>query len=248
MAGQVVLITGGTRGIGRAVALRLARRQPAHIVVAYNSDHAAARETVATLKNAEVNASSVPLDVGDDKLLKALFDDIGEQFGRLDIFISNAARSTFRPAVDLSKRHWERVVELNATAFLIGAQCCRPLMQKGGRIVAMSSLGARQYVPNYTALGAAKATIEALVRYLAVELAPDGINVNGVCGGFIDTDSTRMLPDFEQAASLVAERTPAGRIGRPEDLAGVVSFLCSPESDWIRGQTLVADGGYSIVG
>ena len=163
------------------------------------------------------------------------------------MFIANAARTVFQPALTLDARSWRRTVQINAEAFLLGAQLAAPLMRRngGGRVIGLSSLGSRYYVPSYAALGAAKAAIESLARYLAVELAPD-INVNVVCGGFVDTDSMRMVPDYDTVVRTVAEQTPARRVGRPEDLAAIVAFLCSAESDWIRGQTLVADGGFSL--
>jgi enoyl-[acyl-carrier protein] reductase III len=248
LEGQVILVTGGSRGIGRAIALRLARERPRQIVVAYCSNHTAARQTVADLEALGVAAAAIPTEVSREDLLAALFDQVGERWGRLDVFVSNAARTAFAPALELSARSWQRTLDLNARAFLLGAQRAAGLMADGGgRIIGLSSLGSRYYVPNYAALGVAKAAIESLTRYLAVELAPRGINVNVVCGGFIDTDSTRMVPDHGRVVAEVLARTPAGRVGQPEDLAGVVAFLCSPDADWIRGQTLVADGGFSLV-
>ena len=245
--GRVILITGGTRGIGRAIALRLARERPRQIVVAYCSNHAAARQTVAELEALGVPAASIPTEVSREELLAQLFEQVRERWGRLDVFVSNAARTAFTPTLDLSSRSWQRTLDINARAFLLGAQHAARLMEEGGRIIGLSSLGSRYYVPNYAALGVAKAAIETLARYLAVELAPRGINVNVVCGGFIDTDSTRMVPDHAHVVEQVVARTPAGRMGRPEDLAGIVAFLCSPDSDWIRGQTLIADGGFSLL-
>jgi enoyl-[acyl-carrier protein] reductase III len=249
MKDQIVLITGASRGIGRAIALRLAREGPAHIVVGYCSDYQSALRTTSDLAALGVEASAARVDVGQEDLVQQLFDGVRERFGRLDVFVSNAARTALRPAVELSAHAWQRIMDINARAFLLGARHAAALMRPngGGRIVAISSLGSRFSVPGYAALGAAKATIEALARYLAAELAPWGINVNVVCGGFIDTDTMRHLPDYEALTKQIAAHTPAGRLGRPEDLAGVVALLCSPDADWIRGQTLVADGGYSLV-
>jgi enoyl-[acyl-carrier protein] reductase III len=247
---RVVAITGASRGIGRAIALRLARERPRHVVVGYCTNHEAARRTVGEIEALGVAASPLSTDVGQEEELRAFFAEIRKRCGRLDVFVANAARTAFAPTLELSMRSWRRTLELNVDAFLLGAQLAARLMEEGGtggHIVGLSSLGARAYVPSYAALGTAKAAIEALTRYLAVELAPRGINVNVVCAGFIDTDSTRMLPSFDAAVAETAARTPAGRIGRPEDLAGVVAFLCSPEAAWIRGQTVVADGGYSLI-
>jgi NAD(P)-dependent dehydrogenase (short-subunit alcohol dehydrogenase family) len=245
---QVVLITGGSRGIGKAVSLRLARERPGHIVVGYSMDYTSARQTVAEIEATGVPASMVALDVGKEELLRKLFDHIGEKFSRLDIFISNAARTSFRPVMELNSRSWQRIMDMNARAFLLGSQMAAELMGAGGgRIIGISSLGSRFYVPDYAGLGAAKAVMETLARYLAVELAPQGINVNVVCAGFVDTPIMRLAPDYNAMVEHLVSQTPAGRLGTPEDVAGIVAFLCSGESDWIRGQTLVADGGYSLV-
>jgi enoyl-[acyl-carrier protein] reductase III len=248
LQGQVVLITGGSRGIGRSIALRLAREDPAHVVVGYCMNHSAARQTVADLEELGVGASIVNVDVGREDLLPAMFDHVRDAHGRLDVFVSNAARTTFRPTMELNARNWQKVMDINARAFLLGAQSAALLMREngGGRIVGISSLGSRFYIRDYAALGAAKAVMETLARYLAVELAPWGINVNVVCGGFVDTPTMRLAPEYPQLAEYLKQRTPAGRLAEPEDLAGIVAFLCSAESDWIRGQTLVADGGFSL--
>lgn len=247
--GQVVAITGGSRGIGRAIALRIARDRPKHIVVGYASNYTAARETVSAIGEMGVHASMVRLDVGQEDLLRSLFDLVRDEFQRLDVFVSNAARTTFRPTMALNRRNWQKVMDINARAFLLGSQMAAELMHEngGGRIIGISSLGSQFCIPEYASLGAAKAVIETLARYLAVELAPWNINVNVVSGGFVNTESMRMAPNFDELVQHVVSQTPAGRVATPEDLAGIVAFLCSPDSDWIRGQTLVADGGYSLV-
>jgi enoyl-[acyl-carrier protein] reductase III len=246
--GQVVMITGASRGIGQAIALRLAADKPAHIVVGYATNHQAARATAADIDAMGVPATVISLDVGEELQLRQAFDRVRTELGRLDVFIANAARTTFRPALDLSRRAWQKVMDINATAFLTGAQSAAPLMRQGGggRIIAISSLGSRFCLPDYAALGAAKATMETLARYLAVELAPSNINVNVLCAGFVDTPTMRLPPHYDRLVEHLTSRTPARRLATPQDLAGIVAFLCSPESDWIRGQTLVADGGYSL--
>lgn len=248
LEGKVVAITGGSRGIGRAIALRLARERPEHIVFTYASNHTAARETAADLDTLGVPATIAKVDVAQEQMLRDLFERIRADHGRLDVFVSNAARTTFRPAMELNVRNWQKVMDINARAFLLASQLAAELMRDGGggRIVALSSLGSRFAAPDYAVLGAAKALIESLARYLAVELADWGINVNVVCGGFVDTAGMRLAPDYRALTAHLIEATPARRLARPEDLAGVVAFLCSSDSDWIRGQTLVADGGYSL--
>lgn len=245
---RVVLVTGGSRGIGRAIALRLAREKPRHIRIGYCMNHAAARSTVADLEAMGVSASMTACDISDPDQQKAIFDDLQADHGRLDVFVANAARTAFRPAADIDLRSWRRTMQLNADAFLTGAQCAAAIMREhgGGHIVGLSSLGSRYYIPNYAALGASKAVIENMARYLAVELAPANISVNVVCGGFIDTESMKMIPRHDEFIGAIRERTPAKRIGQPDDLAGIVAFLCSRDADWVRGQTIVADGGFSL--
>ncbi len=212
-------------------------------------NHEAARATVQELEALGVSASSIVVDVGNEKLNREMFQKVADQFGRLDVFVANAARATFRPVAELNARNWRRVMELNSEAFLFGAQEAAKLMKQsgGGRIVGISSLGATRYIPEYAALGAAKATMECLARYLAVELAPHGINVNVVSGGFINTETMQRIPHYKELTQHLVARTPAGRLGKEEDLAGVVAFLCSPDANWIRGQTLIADGGFSLL-
>jgi enoyl-[acyl-carrier protein] reductase III len=246
LEGKIVLITGGSRGIGRATALRLAKEKPSHIGVVYCSDDQAATQTIADIKTLGVCCSAFRADVGNEDSICDLFGTVAEQFGKLDILISNAARGSFQSLSSMSVRTWQKMIDLNARAFLLCSQNAAKLMREGGKIVGISSLGSHFVAPGYGGLGAAKATMEAMARYLAVELAPLNINVNVVCGGFVDTPSTRKLPNFEKVAEEIAARTPEKRVGKPEDLAGVVAFLCSPESNWIRGQTLVVDGGYSL--
>ncbi len=246
---DVILITGGTRGIGRAIALRFAERGAGHIALVYCMNHDAARTTAKEIRTRGVDCSVYPTDVSKPKLFEEVFDQVGERLGRLDIFVSNAARAAFRPVLDLNLRNWQRNMDLNARAFLQGAQLAAEIMKKndGGKIVGLSSLGSSHAIPGYAGLGAAKAAIECLTRYLAAELAPFGINVNTVSGGFIDTESMRLSPDYEALKAYVAERAPGGRVGEPDDLAGIVTFLCSPAARWIYGQTVVADGGQSLV-
>ncbi len=244
----VVLVTGGTRGIGKAIALRLAREHPRHIVLAYCLNHEAARAAVSEIKALGVSASAVVCDVSKEQLQREMFRQIEETWGRLDIFIANAARTAFQSAEDIDARSWRRTFELNAEAFLVGAQLASRIMKKKryGRIVALSSLGSRYFIPRYAALGAAKAAVENLARYFAVELSPYGINVNVVCGGFVNTESMKLHPRYDAITREIIALTPAGRLATPEDLAGIVAFLCGPEADWIRGQTLIADGGFSL--
>ncbi|MFO7562830.1 MAG: SDR family oxidoreductase [Enhygromyxa sp.] len=243
----IALITGGTRGIGRAISMRLAADAPAHLILAYNRNHDAARASAAMLRERGVACTTVPCELGREDEIERLFALIAERFGRLDLFVSNAARASFRPARSMSLRAWQRTMDINARAFLHGSQLAAKLMTSGGAIVGLSSLGSRGWAPGYVALGAAKAALESTARYLAVELAPLGINVNVLCGGLIDSETLSDAPELAGYVAAARRRCPAGRLGRPEDLAEIVAFLASPAAGWIRGQTIVADGGLSLV-
>ena len=216
--------------------------------LAYCMNHEAARRTLADIQAMDVSASLAVCDVSEPDMQKEMFERVQERWGRVDIFVANAARTAFSSAVDMDLRSWRRTMQLNVEAFLLGSQLAAQIMRThgGGRIVGLSSLGSRFYTPNYAALGVAKAAIENLTRYLAVELASFQISVNAVCGGFIDTESMKMIPGYDDLTAGIVAGTPAARLGRPEDLAGVVAFLCSSDADWVRGQTIIADGGFSL--
>lgn len=248
MKNKVALITGASRGIGRAIALRLAD-DGVNIAVNYLHNEEAAKKTVAELIAKGVKAAAFQANVGDLDSHKTLFENILQTFGTLDILIHNAALGAFKPVHRLKMNQWDLSMNINAKAFLALAQRAIPIMEpkKEGHIIALSSLGARNFIPNYGAIGISKAAIESTVRYLGVELMPKGIRVNCVSGGLVDTDALKAFPFFDAFKEEVLKRTPAGRIGKPEDLARVVAFLCSPESSWIVGQTIVADGGLSLI-
>jgi NAD(P)-dependent dehydrogenase (short-subunit alcohol dehydrogenase family) len=250
LAGKTALVTGGSRGIGRAITLALAR-EGADVSFTYHKNTKAAEETAALIQAYGRHAFSSRINLADSQDIVRLFHEVAHSFGHLDIFVSNAVSATLRPVLKLSSRHWEYVLRANLTAFFECVQRAVPLMKGGtGKIVAITSLGSRGYAPGYAALGAAKAGIETLARYLAIELVDRGINVNLVCPGVVDTEAleafSKVIPDLTRYKQELAARTPAGRIGTAEDVAGVVLFLCTPQADWIRGQTITADGGLSL--
>jgi enoyl-[acyl-carrier protein] reductase III len=246
LVGKTALVTGSSRGIGRVIALRLAQ-EGARVVVNYRTSREGAEETAALLREWNCDPVLIQADVRNPQQIKRMFSEIRERCGTLDILVSNAALGALKPAMQLSWSKWDMTMEISARAFLLCAQEAVPLMQSnGGRIVAISSLGSRRYLPGYTAIGAAKAALESMIRYLAVELAGYRIVVNGVCGGLIETSTLAHFPNREQITADALARTPFGRIGQPDDLAGVVAFLCNGDSAWICGQTIVADGGFSI--
>ncbi len=246
---KVALVTGGSRGIGKAIALKLAD-QGYDIVINYLRNRTSARETAAELEAKGVRVHLVKANVGDVAKIKEMFAEIEQVFGRLDILVNNAASGVLRPLMELEESHWDWTMDINSKALLFCAQEAARLMRKtgdGGKIVSISSLGSIRVLKNYTAVGVSKAALEALTRYLAVELAPHNIVVNAVSGGAVDTDALKHFPNREELLTDAAKRTPAGRIVEPDDLANAVMFLLSDEAWMIRGQTLIVDGGISLL-
>jgi len=248
LEGKTALITGASRGIGKAVALALAEKG-VNIAVNYLQNEDAAKKCAEEVRARGVRADIFQCNVGDLDALPALIDNILKTFGSIDILIHNAALGAFKAVHKLKMNQYDLSMSINTRAFLGLVQKVLPGMEakKEGTILAISSLGSHRFIPNYGAIGISKAALEAMIRYLAVELMPKGIRVNGVSGGLVDTDALRAFPFFEIFKQEVVKRTPAGRVATPEDLARVVAFLCSPESSWIVGQTVIADGGLSLI-
>lgn len=242
---RAAFVTGASRGIGRATALRLASGGHS-IAVGFFRSRSKADDVCAEIEGLGVKALPVKVHVGDAESLERAFDEVASVFGSLDVFVSNAASGVLRPLSEIDEKGWAWTMDVNARALLLGAQRAAALMPDGGSIIALTSAGSIRVLPEYGAVGASKAAIESLVRYLAVELAPRSVRVNAVSPGIVDTDALRHFPDREGLLVVGAERTPAGRLATPEDVAGVVSFLCSPAAEMIRGQVIVVDGGAGL--
>ncbi len=246
LRGQVALITGSSRGIGKATALRLAR-EGVSVVVNYLKNKIEADKTVSELHNLGVDAIAVQADTSKPDEIKRLFAEVKHHFNRLDIFVSNAAKGVFGAITRIGSNGFDLTMATGPKALLLGAQEAVKLFgEKGGVIVAVSSIGNIRCLDGYSAMGAAKAALEALVRYLAAELGSKKIRVNAVSGGAIDTEA---LNDFKNRDEIKREwiaRTPLGRLGTAEDIADVIAFLCSDQSRWIHGQTIIADGGGTL--
>jgi enoyl-[acyl-carrier protein] reductase III len=242
-AGKSVLVTGGSRGIGREIALRFADLGAARIAISYLRNDSAAKETADAIGERGAEALLMRGNVGDARKAASFV----EEMGTLDVLVSNAATGVIRPALELEERHWDWTLNANARAFLTLARHAASRMEPGSAIVAISSLGASRVLDNYVLVGASKAALEALVRYLAVELAPEGINVNAVSAGLVETGALEYFPNRDEMLEGFRAKTPAGRLVEPRDIAEVVCFLASPAAGMIRGQTVVVDGGYSVV-
>lgn len=245
LKGKLALVTGSGRGIGRATALKLAS-QGADIIVNFFRRRDAAEQTAKDIEALGVKAEVIRANVGDPAKLNEMFDMISDHFGYLDILINNAASGVGRSVMDVDVKAWDWTMNINARAFLLCAQRAARLMEgRGGKIVGISSLGSSFVLPSYAVVGVSKAALEALTRYLAIELTHEGICVNSVAASAVETEALKfyikqgMINDTRQA-------TPAGRMVIPEDVAKVVAFLCSEEALMIRGQTIIVDGGTSI--
>ena len=248
---KIALVTGSGRGIGREIALRLAG-EGAHVIVNFFRNRKPAEETAVAIRSLGRQALVVKANMGDLDDLARLYDQIKATFGGLDMLIHNAASGFNRPVMAQKPRGWEWTMNINARSLLFGAQQAVPLMEQrgGGAIVAISSLGSVRVLPDYVAVGASKAALESLVRYLGVELAPKRIVVNAVSPGIVMTDALTHFDSFRKENKLVekvAAGTPNGRLCTPADVADVVAFLCSPAAQMICGQTIIVDGGYSLL-
>jgi enoyl-[acyl-carrier protein] reductase III len=245
LRGKTAFVTGGTRGIGKAIALDLAE-MGADVAINFFRSRDAAKLAVAEIEAKGVKGFAIRANVGNEEQIPKMFDEVRKHFPKLDIFVSNAAIGHFANILDVDDKMWDIAMNTNAKALLFGAQQAVKMMPEGGRIVALTSLGSHRYIPGYAAIGVSKAAIETLVRYLAYELAPKKINVNAVSGGFIDTDSLKIFPSYELLISESIRRTPFGRVGTTEEVANMAAFLCTPQASWVTGQTIIVDGGYTL--
>jgi enoyl-[acyl-carrier protein] reductase III len=240
--GASVLVTGGSRGIGREIALRFAALGAARVAIGYLRNDRAAEEAAGELRRAGAEPVLVRGNVAGERVAREV-----AELGPLDVLVHSAATGVIRPALETEDRHFDWTVGANARAFLSLARAAAPSMRPGSSIVAVSSLGSQRVLENYVLVGTSKAALEALVRYLAVELAPRGIRVNAVSAGLVETDALDHFPNREQMLAWSLKRTPAGRLVEPRDVAAAVAFLCSPDAEMVRGHTLVVDGGFSVV-
>jgi len=243
--GKVALITGGSRGIGRAITLKLAS-EGADVIINYFRRKSTAEATAQEAAAKGVSTLTIKANVGEPEQIDSMFNQIEARFGRLDILVNNAASGVARSAMELDAKGWGWTMDINARAFLLCAQRAVKLMEKGGKMVCISSLGAQLVMPVYTAVGVSKAALEALTRYLAIELAPRGICVNGVSAAAVETEALKLYTQDPNLPRPAWRTTPAGRMVQPEDVANTVAFLCSDEAEMIRGQIIAVDGGVTI--
>ena len=239
--GKSVLVTGGSRGIGREIALRFAEEGAAKVAIGYLRNDRAAEETAEELRTRGAEPVLVRGNVASERVAREV-----AELGPLDVLVHNAATGVIRPALETEDKHWDWTLTANARALLSLTRAAAPSMPEGSSIVAISSLGAQRVLENYVLVGTSKAALEAVVRYLGVELAPRGIRVNAVSGGVVETGALEHFPNRQEMLTAGRERTPAGRMVEASDIADAVLFLASPRASMIVGQTLVVDGGFSL--
>jgi enoyl-[acyl-carrier protein] reductase III len=248
LEGKVALITGSGQGIGRGIALRLARAG-ADIVVNFFRHRPTAEETAEMIRALGRKALVVKAHVGDVEQLQGLFDATRQEFGGLDIFVANAASGLPQPISTVDLKGWDWSMNINARSLFLGAQHAIKLMEgrAGGRILAITSLGSTRVLPNYGVIGVSKAAIDAIVRYYAVELAQRGVTVNAIAPGVVDTHALTFFPEHDRILEETIRHTPTGRMCTPEDVAELAAFLCSDAASMITGQVITIDGGASLL-
>jgi len=250
LVGKKALITGGSRGIGRETALALAQAG-CDVAINFITQEAAANQTALEIQRLGREAMVVKADMSEPEDIAAMVEAVGENWGRLDILISNAASGGFRNIIDAKPSHFDSAMHTNVRSLMLLVQAALPMLEKSedqAKVIALSSHGSHRALPAYGLIGASKAAIESLIRHFAYELGPRGINFNVVLAGLVRTDSTAHVPNADAMFAAMDEKLtmPESRTLTTKDVANVVRFLASPESDLIQGQTIIVDGGASL--
>lgn len=248
LEGKTAVITGSGRGIGRAIAVELASRG-CNVAINYFRRRAPAEETAHLVERAGGRAVVIKAHVGDEEQIRSLVRQTATHFGSVDIFVGNAASGVLKPAMEQGAKEWDWTLNINARSILFGVQEAFPYMKarRWGRVITVTSIGSVRVLPEYSIVGVSKAAIEALTRYLAVELAPYGITVNAISPGVVETEALDFFPSKDTIIETAKRRTPAGRLATPEDVAKVAAWLCTEDAAMIVGQTIVIDGGHSLL-
>jgi enoyl-[acyl-carrier protein] reductase III len=245
LAGKVALITGGSRGLGAAIARHLAR-WGARVIVTYREQADAANEVVADCSEMTPGAEAVQMDLTDEDSVRAGFATATAGVEHLDFLIANAAATALKPLLALKMHQIDKTFAISVRHFLLLVQLAFPLLEKtGGRVIAVSGADTIGYIPTHGLLAAAKSSMETLIRYLAAELGPSGVSAVGVLPGYIDTDSMQIMtgPLYETLKRVEVETHPLREAASPEAAAEAVALMCLPEARWLNGQIVQNDGG-----
>ena len=249
---RVALVTGGSRGFGRGIALRLAA-DGVDCAITYRTRADAAQEVVAGIEKLGRRGMAVPLALEDPTQVAGAIRTVAETFGRIDVLVANAAATAFRPMLEQKAHNVEKTFAISVESFIACVQQVAPHMGDGGRIVVVSGIDSHQAMAGHGVLGAAKAAMESLVRILALELGPRGITVNAVSPGLVDTESSRLYLEkglgqaWDAATARMIAATPVRRLGTVDDVASLVAYVASPEAGFLTGQTILLDGGLTMV-
>jgi enoyl-[acyl-carrier protein] reductase III len=249
---RVAFVTGGGRGIGRAITVKLAH-DGADCAITYRAQPETAREVVARIEALGRRAMAVPLALEEPEQVAGAVAKAVETLGGIDVLVANAAATAFRPMLEQKPHNVRKTFAISVDSFVAAVQAAAPSMADGGRIVVVSGIDSHQAMTGHGVLGAAKAAMESLVRSLALELGPRGITVNAVSPGLLDTASSRLYferglgVDWHDASARIARATPVRRLGTAEEVAALVAYLASDLAGFLTGQTIIFDGGLTMV-
>jgi enoyl-[acyl-carrier protein] reductase III len=248
--GKVAIVTGGTRGLGRAISLALARLGAA-VAMNYRRDDASAARTLDEVRAISPQSKLFKAELGDDAEVRAMVRRIADEFGRIDILIANAAATAFKPLLESKPHNLDRTFNLSVGGFVAAVQEAARVMGDGGRVLMISGIDSVRNLPGHGVLGAAKSALESMVRDFAFELGPRGITVNGMNVGYIDTDSARLYAeyvgyDYAEFARRAAERSALKRLPSNDEIAAVACLICSPAASYLTAQTIMVDGGLTL--
>lgn len=243
LSGKVAVVSGASKGIGAAVAEKLADNGAA-VIVNYSASAEQADSLVSRIKARGGKAKAVQADVSKPEEAARLIQAAVAEFGRIDILVNNAGVYEFRPLAQVDEQHFDRMFDLNVKGLLFATRAAgNAFDDRGGSIINISSVASQAALPNTSVYSATKAAVDSLTRTLAAELGPRKILVNSLLPGPVETEGTHAMADWDNFREFALSRTPLGRIGQPDDVANVALFLASDDAGWITGQVIPVSGG-----